>query len=128
MRTDLVATKTRRPEAIAEARRQFLTSPARVPEALISRFQTLADLGLTDDAIHLADQWSRSPLTAFNAPKYLFQPGGERLRRDPRFIALAARLGLVDYWRATGKWPDFCAGPRLPYDCKAEAAKSARRS
>ncbi len=40
-------------------------------------------------------------------------------------MALAARIGLVDYWRSTGEWPDFCFDPRLPYDCKAEAAKLA---
>ena len=40
-------------------------------------------------------------------------------------MALAAKLGLVDCWRATGKWPDFCAGPGLPYDCRAEAARLA---
>jgi hypothetical protein len=32
---------------------------------------------------------------------------------------------LLDYWRASGKWPDFCFEPDLPYDCKAEAAKLA---
>jgi hypothetical protein len=38
-------------------------------------------------------------------------------------MRLAARLGLVDYWRSSGHWPDFCADPGLPYDCKAEAAR-----
>jgi hypothetical protein len=46
------------------------------------------------------------------------------MRRDPRFMSLAAKLGLVDYWRSSGKWPDFCSEPGLPYDCKAEAAKA----
>ena len=45
----------------------------------------------------------------------------------PAGLYLAAsgvgRIGLVDYWRTTGKWPDFCSDPSLPYDCKAEAAK-----
>jgi len=31
-----------------------------------------------------------------------------------------------DYWRKSGKWPDFCFDPKLPYDCKVEAAKLAR--
>ncbi len=43
------------------------------------------------------------------------------LRRDPRFMQLAARLGLVDYWRSSGHWPDFCADPGLPYNCRTEA-------
>jgi len=123
-RAGFVAEKTRTPGTIAEARRQFL-QPPRVPEALMARFAALADLGLADDAFRLADQWSRAPLTAFNAPHFLFLPDGRALRRDPRFIALADKNGLAGYWRATGKWPDFCAEPSLPYDCKAEAAKVA---
>jgi TolB-like protein len=58
-------------------------------------------------------------------PPYLFVPQTDRLRRDPRFMALTGRIGLVDYWRSTGKWPDFCAEPDLPYDCKAVAAQIA---
>ncbi|MFI4935187.1 MAG: TIR domain-containing protein [Caulobacterales bacterium] len=58
-------------------------------------------------------------------PPYLFVAQTSALRHDPRFIGLAARIGLVDYWRATGKWPDFCAEPDLPYSCTVEAAKVA---
>jgi hypothetical protein len=36
------------------------------------------------------------------------------MRRDPRFFGLAKRIGLLDYWRSTGRWPDFCAGPDAP--------------
>lgn len=45
------------------------------------------------------------------------------LWHDPRFMTVAKRLRLVDYWRTSGKWPDFCFGPGLPYDCEKEAAK-----
>jgi hypothetical protein len=38
-------------------------------------------------------------------------------------MQVAKRIGLVDYWRSSGKWPDFCQDPSVPYDCKAEAAK-----
>ena len=123
-RTLYGAEKSRTPAALAAARRLLaggLKSPP--SEGLIAPFAALADLGFTDDAFRLADYWSQAPLTAFNSPHYLFLPDGVALRRDPRFIALAARLGLVDYWRSTGKWPDFCAEPGLPYDCKAQAAK-----
>jgi TolB-like protein len=47
------------------------------------------------------------------------------MRRDRRFMQLAQRIGLVDYWRSTGHWPDFCSDPGLPYDCKVEAARLA---
>jgi TolB-like protein len=58
-------------------------------------------------------------------PPVLFSTTTAALRRDPRFMPLAAKLGLVTYWRSTGNWPDFCAEPGLPYDCKAEAARLA---
>jgi hypothetical protein len=47
------------------------------------------------------------------------------MRRDPRFMQLMQRFGLVSYWRSTDHWPDFCSEPGLPYDCKAVAAKLA---
>jgi hypothetical protein len=47
------------------------------------------------------------------------------MRRDPRFMPFAATLGLVAYWRATGKWPDFCSEPGLPYDCRKAVERSA---
>ena len=55
----------------------------------------------------------------------LFRPAYAGLRRDPRFMQVAKRIGLVDYWRKSGKWPDFCFEPDLPYNCKAEVAKLA---
>lgn len=53
----------------------------------------------------------------------LFRPQLRNFRRDPRFMIVAERAGLIDYWRSTGKWPDFCFEADQPYDCKAEAAK-----
>ena len=54
----------------------------------------------------------------------LFMITGQALRRDARFVRLCHRLGLVDYWRASGKWPD-CA-TQVPYDFKAECEKAVR--
>ena len=56
-------------------------------------------------------------------PEILFRPEFADVRADPRFMAVAARFGLVRYWRQSGNWPDFCASEQLKYDCKAEAAK-----
>jgi tetratricopeptide (TPR) repeat protein len=132
-RATFEARKSRAPAAIAEARRIFL-GPVGPSAEQARRFLTLADLGFPDDAFRLADQWLRTPLNAFNPPQWLLSPGGalhsdllpsEALRRDPRFMALAAKLGLVAYWRASGKWPDFCSEPGLPYDCRQEAARLA---
>jgi hypothetical protein len=51
----------------------------------------------------------------------LFQAGMPESRNDPRFPRLRARLGLVEFWLATGKWSD-CAEEVL-YDFKDECAK-----
>ena len=56
----------------------------------------------------------------------LFRPWMADVRRNPRFMALAARLGLVRYWQQSDQWPDFCFHSKLPYDCRAEAAKYVR--
>jgi len=52
---------------------------------------------------------------------FLYYPEMKAFRRDPRFMPLAKRLGLVDYWVKSNRWPDFCAEPDLPYDCRAVA-------
>jgi len=61
------------------------------------------------------------------APAYLFLPATAPMRADLRFMPLARKLGLADYWRSTGRWPDYCGEPGLPYDCKAEAARLAQK-
>ncbi|MEJ7777909.1 MAG: hypothetical protein WKF52_11160 [Sphingomicrobium sp.] len=53
----------------------------------------------------------------------LFRPALKDIRRDRRFMQVAKRIGLLNYWRTSGHWPDFCQEADLPYDCKKEAAK-----
>ncbi len=87
--------------------------------------ENLSQLGLVDDAFAQARALKGVKVPINSA--FLFSPSTAAMRRDPRFIALVDTLGLVDYWRSTGKWPDFCAEPGPPYDCRAEAAKLAAR-
>ena len=79
--------------------------------------QMLARLGAADLAFDQIDRMAG----VIGDPRFLFGPATAALRRDLRFMPLAAKLGLVGYWRASGKWPDFCAEPGLPYDCRKEA-------
>jgi TolB-like protein len=85
--------------------------------------QMFAGLGDVDSAFTVATTlFSRKngkPPTGSTTP--LFRAITSNMRRDPRFMPLAAQAGLVDYWTTTGKWPDFCAEPGLPYDCRAAA-------
>ena len=82
----------------------------------------LADLGRYDAAFARTDQmypalvgrtvqeeeklWLDNP--SGYPPSILSAPSAAALRRDPRFIELARRIGLLRYWR-TGKLPDFCS-------------------
>ncbi len=58
----------------------------------------------------------------------LFQPEMSNLRAQPRFMNLAANLGLTSYWLRSGRWPDFCSEPDIHYSCllQARAAESAK--
>ncbi|HLY80015.1 MAG TPA: hypothetical protein VKQ70_11605, partial [Caulobacteraceae bacterium] len=53
----------------------------------------------------------------------LFRGPAAAMRADARFMPLAAKWGLVAFWRRSGAWPDFCVAPNRPYDCKAVATK-----
>jgi tetratricopeptide (TPR) repeat protein len=86
--------------------------------------QGLGEMNRVDDFYRLAAEFAGNPKFAANS-YILFRPWMKDIRRDVRFMALAKRLGLVDYWRSSGKWPDFCSEPDLPYDCKTEASKYA---
>ena len=38
----------------------------------------------------------------------IWRPGLREARKLPGFKDLVREIGLVDYWRATGNWGDFC--------------------
>jgi len=102
-------------------RRSLLASSGSDPEDAID---SLGLLGFRDDALSIAEQM-RIDGSQEDSTTFLFDADTAPLRDDPRFMAVAARFGLVDYWQRTGHWPDFCNTPGLPYDCSQEAAKLA---
>lgn len=55
---------------------------------------------------------------------FLFYPEMAPFRRDPRFMPLIAKSGLLEFWTKSGHWPDFCSDETLPYDCKPAAARA----
>ena len=113
-------------------------SPANVEALLhqLAQFEAKPDAGDVGYAIQALGEFHRtddvfrwlglaSGEAEAEGADILFRPALADVRRDPRFMAVAKRLHLVDYWQASGKWPDFCKDRSLPYDCKAEAAKLA---
>jgi len=55
-------------------------------------------------------------------PGMLFHAGMPELRNDPRFPRLCARLGLIEFWTATGKWPD--RADAVSYDFRTECTNA----
>lgn len=96
----------------------------RFPQAIGTVAQTLAEFGRDDEVIEMILS-APQPRLFESAIEVLFRPPFREMHNDPRFMAVAQRLGLVDYWRQSKTWPDFCYHPGLPYDCEAEAAKNA---
>ncbi len=95
-----------------------------------SRLVYAAHLGLVDDAYRVAEGAHLGPRGTADdmmgpdgyRTGLLFWKGMPEIRNDPRFVQLCARLGLVEFWLTTDKWPD-CAD-EVPYDFKAECEKA----
>ncbi|MEO7245892.1 MAG: winged helix-turn-helix domain-containing protein [Rubrivivax sp.] len=88
----------------------------------VARLVYAAHLGLVDAAYRATEGARLGPAGAsadlMGPDGYrtalLFQASMPELRNDPRFPRLCARLGLVEFWLATGQWPD-CVD-EVPYD------------
>lgn len=116
-RTLLKALQSRDAGARNAVRESLIASSRSDPQQAIGR---LSVLGFDDDAFAIGARYTPGP---FDGTSFLFGPETAGLRRDPRFMQLAARFRLIDYWRRTRHWPDFCREPGLPYVCTQEAAK-----
>lgn len=96
----------------------------------VSRLVYAAHLGLVDEAYRTAESARLGPSGTSDdimgpdgyRTALLFHAGMPELRNDPRFVPLCARLGLVDFWRTTGRWPD-CVD-EVPYDFRVECEKA----
>jgi len=76
----------------------------------------LAFLGHGDLAWVQADKAARQGRLD---PGVLFAAKVRAVRQDPRFPSLVVRMGVVDYWRETGRWPEVCQGPQPEPECPA---------
>ena len=92
------------------------------PRGLSDLIQAAGEFHREEDLYRTLLDW-RQPEMLRDLGEVLFRPTLAKFRQDARFMRVAAYSGLPDYWRQSGKWPDFCFSPDLPYDCKKEAAK-----
>lgn len=109
-------------------------SPAKIDEAIAAlNARTSNDPAIRNDVLAALGNFGRvdQAYQLLQDPVFqraidrgiLFRPEFAGVRADPRFMQVAARVGLVHYWRQSGYWPDFCTSEKLRYDCKTEAAK-----
>ena len=110
---------------VERAKTTIRNAVERYPNQATGPLQAYPEFGMEDELFDLFERWQRiEPATL----SVLFRPAFRGLHKDPRFLHLAARSGMVAIWQDTGKWPDFCFEPDLPYECAVEAAKLDRRS
>jgi TolB-like protein len=118
------------PENVAGIRSALETHVDETGCVEVSRLVYAAHLGLVEEAYRAAETARLGPIAPSDEimgpdayrPGMLFHAGMPELRNDPRFPGLCARLGLIEFWTATGKWPD-CAD-EVPYDFRAECARA----
>lgn len=91
------------------------------PPAISAHIQTLATFDRRDELFQLLTRHRIEDIDG--VVDVIFRPSFARVHRDPRFMQVARRFGLLTFWRASGRWPDFCLAPDLPYKCRSEAAK-----
>jgi hypothetical protein len=108
--------------AIQDVLKDYATHPEAAPAAM----QALGMFGRQADLVNLILSMPTNQGVAFR--EILFRPTTRILWLDPRSLIFAKRIGLLQYWQRSGKWPDFCFQPNFPYDCKKEAAKLSRKS
>jgi tetratricopeptide (TPR) repeat protein len=82
--------------------------------------QALGTFNRVDEAFRVLE--SDEAIDAYSGtPDAFFRIHMRPIYSDPRFMRVAQRLGLLAFWQSSGRWPDLCRDPKLPYDCKQAA-------
>lgn len=100
-----------------------------------ARLVYAAHLGLVDEAYRASEVVRLGPSGSVEdlmgpdgyRTAIFFQANMPELRNDPRFPRLCARLGLVDHWLATGKWPDCASETPYAFELECERAQATER-
>jgi hypothetical protein len=108
------ALRSHNPAARAEAIR--LLSSARFGANGYLASNLLAALGANREALKTVSDEALARTWA--ARSWLFYPDMRPALSDPAFPAIAKRLGLINYWKATHSKPDVCSGKSAPPFCR----------
>jgi len=79
-----------------------------MPGELMVAAHWAAYFGDPELALQLLQEILRMQEPGFILGLNLWRPGFRNARALPAFKDLLREIGLVDYWRATGNWGDFC--------------------
>ena len=102
--------------ARAAQRVEALTGAAPFDPVNVALLGALSEHGA---AISAADRLIRAG--GIKSARLLFEPNMAGAAHHPSFGPLVERLGLVRYWRDTGKLPDLCRKPGAPAFCRTLA-------
>jgi len=77
---------------------------------------TLAKLGATHEAFQVASVLAQRQ---YPGPSIFWHPSMRPTLNEPGFPAIASKLGLMKYWKATRTRPDVCKANNAPAFCRA---------
>ena len=95
---------------------ELVALPVKDDGAIMTSVGLLGALGADQQALALIDKASAAGVYGVRA--FLFLPTLSGARTDPKFPALLHRLGLIEYWRATGTRPDLCRQTHAAAFCR----------
>lgn len=101
------------PEAKAQAVRTLVALPSDQQNDIVASL--LVQLGANHEAFQIA-AWIAT--NKYAGPSIFWYPSMRASLDDPGFPALAKQLGLMEYWKTSGKRPDVCNEKAAPSFCK----------
>jgi tetratricopeptide (TPR) repeat protein len=124
----LCARRAPNPGLLRRHRERVATRFARSGTVSLADLVQFIALGAADECFDYAERASFAHLfepsarilPSVWAPAMIFVAANRAMTEDPRFVRLCSRLGLVDYWVRSERWPDCADDPALPYDFRAE--------
>jgi TolB-like protein len=132
MRTYGRAVRDNDPAFADRLRRAVEEELARTGSVALNLVIALAVVGSVDEAFEVVERASYDEIFGdagvaaggvYSGGLIFITQSRALLAPDPRFMRLCGKLGLVDFWLKTGRWPDIA--DEVPYDFRAEAGRLA---